>query len=72
VSAQEPRYGPQTDEERAANEQAVREAVEAITLSYLGRDGRGRPRNRRLRELEDRAALLARYYARQDQKGPRL
>jgi hypothetical protein len=67
VTAYEYGYGPQTDEERAANEQAVREAVEIVTLSYLGREG-GRPRNRRLRDLEDRAARLARHYAAQDRK----
>ena len=59
-------YEPDADQQ-AANEAAVREAVEHVARSYLGRRN-GRPMNRRQRELEERAARLARYWTNQDRK----
>jgi hypothetical protein len=53
-------YGPQTDAERAANEEAARQAVALVTQMYLA-EAKGRPLNRRLRAEQDRAERLARW-----------
>jgi hypothetical protein len=42
-------YGPQTDAERAANEEAARRAVALVAQMYMT-EAKGRPLNRRLRD----------------------
>jgi hypothetical protein len=61
-------YGPQTDAERAANEEAARRAVALVAQMYLT-ETCGRPLNRRLRDQQVRAERLARWIGRQTEGG---
>lgn len=61
---------PLTDADRQANDQACREAVRLVALSYLA-EAKGRPLNRRLRDQQVRAERLARWMGRQTAGGRR-
>jgi hypothetical protein len=63
-------YGPQTDAEREANEEAARRAVALVAQMYLT-EAKGRPLNQRLRNQQAKAERLARRMARQTQGGRR-
>jgi hypothetical protein len=63
-------YGPQTDAERAANEEAARQAVALVAQMYLT-EAKGRPLNRRLRDQQAKAERLARWMARPTEGGRR-
>jgi hypothetical protein len=60
-------YGPQTDAERAANDQAMRDAVAIIAASYRV-ELAGRNLTYRLKQEQDKAARLARWLAHEDTK----
>jgi hypothetical protein len=63
-------YGPQTDAERAANEEAAQRAVALVAQMYLA-ETHGRPLNQRLRNQQAKAARLARWMSRQVEGGRR-
>jgi hypothetical protein len=68
VTAADPyRPDPFTAEERAANEQAAEEATAPVAAPYLAETA-GRHLNRRLRDMQDQAARLARGLTRYDRK----
>lgn len=61
---------PLTAEQKAANEQAARDAMDIVAASFLAETA-DRRLNRRLRDQQDRAARLARWMARQPEGGRR-
>jgi hypothetical protein len=60
-------YGPQTDEERAAADEACRRAVALVAAMYAG-ELAGRRLTARQRDMEARAQRLARWLNKQAAK----
>jgi hypothetical protein len=60
-------YGPQTAEQRAANDEAARRAVALVAAMYAA-DTAGRRLTRRQQQMSDKAARLARWLTTQAAK----